>query len=216
MKDLAGMNGWEKTGVEVFWGEIAPCDHVLQIYEDDKQFIDTLEGFVTGGFKAGESVIIIATSEHLKLLNQRLRDGGFDLFSLALQDQYIPLSADETLAKFMINGWPDENLFYHLLTSLLLRARKRERHVRAFGEMVAVLWAQGFTGATVHLEHLWSRFCSSEEFSLFCAYPKSGFTEDANESLAKICGCHSKLIAHLDEASPEILYKNTTAQRLAG
>src|SRR5688500_19228341 len=54
------------------------------------------------------------------------------------------------------------------------------RSVRAFGEMVAVLWANGHNGATVRLEHLWHAFCQSEAFSLFCAYPKTGFTQDAS------------------------------------
>ena len=184
-----------KSEVDVFWGEIAPCDHVLQLYESDTEFIETLQGFVTSGFRAGESVVVIATPEHLRALNQRLRDQDWDLFSLILNDQYIPLAAKEVLSQFMINGWPDENLFHHILSNLLLRARKRDRRVRAFGEMVAVLWSQGFSGATVHLEHLWTRYCQSEEFSLFCAYPKVGFTGDAKESIAHICSCHSKHIA---------------------
>ncbi|MGC1242224.1 MAG: MEDS domain-containing protein [Chryseosolibacter sp.] len=187
-------NGWKKTKKDIFWGEIAPCDHLLQIYEDDKTFITTLEGFVSSGLSAGDSVIVIATAEHLSALNQSLRLQGFDLFSLSLQDQYVPLKAEDVLDQFMINGWPDENLFYHVLTNLLLRARKKDRQVRAFGEMVAVLWGQGLSGATVSLEHLWNKFCESEAFSLLCAYPKSGFTEDARESLLQICGCHSKMI----------------------
>lgn len=208
MDSIVGSKGWKKKNMDVFWGEIAPCDHILQIYEDDKAFLHTLQGFVTSGLDAGESVIIIATDEHLEALNQRLRDKGFDLFSMTLTDQYIPLSAREMLSRFMVNGWPDENLFYHLLTGLLVRARKRERQVRAFGEMVALLWSQGFSGATVRLEHLWNRFCESEAFSLFCAYPKSGFTDDANQSMMKICGCHSKMIANIAQ-SHELMVART-------
>jgi hypothetical protein len=205
MESIAGRESWKRTEMEVFWGEIAPCDHILQIYEDDAEFIETLEGFVTAGFDAGESVVVIATAEHLRALNQRLRIQGYDLFSLSLQDQYIPLPAKETLSQFVINGWPDENLFYHLLTNLLLRARKKDRRVRAFGEMVAVLWSQGYAGATVHLEHLWTQYCQQEHFGLFCAYPKSGFTDDLHESLLRICGCHSKMISNHNEESGGIM-----------
>lgn len=207
MDSVLGTNGWKKKGLNIFWGEIAPCEHILQIYETDGEFITSLEGFVTGGFDTGEAVVVIATPDHLRALNDRLRKKGFDLFSLTLQDQYIPLSAEETLAQFMINGWPDQNLFYHLLTNLLLRARKKDRRVRAFGEMVALLWAKGFSGATVHLEHLWTQYCESEEFSLFCAYPKAGFTEDPVESIEQICGCHSKLISIQENNHEELLIK---------
>jgi hypothetical protein len=36
---------------EVFWGEIAPCDHLVQIYEQEAAFMDSLEGFVGGGIR---------------------------------------------------------------------------------------------------------------------------------------------------------------------
>jgi hypothetical protein len=35
--------------IEAFWGEIAPSEHLVQIYESDSAFTDTLEGFVAGG-----------------------------------------------------------------------------------------------------------------------------------------------------------------------
>jgi hypothetical protein len=216
MKDYVGSLGWEKTRKDIFWGEIAPCEHVLQVYDNDEVFLDTLKSFVSAGLTAGDAVIVIATHEHLKSLNQGLKTEGFDLFALTIQDQFIPLNVEETLSQFMVKGWPDENLFGHMLTNVLLRARKKNRQVRAFGEMVAVLWSQGFSGATVHLEHLWNRFCASEAFSLFCAYPKSGFTTDANESLSKICKCHSKMIGGSGQRGDELLVKNVELpQRMA-
>ena len=48
---------------EVFWGEIAPCDHLLQIYENDTEYLSALSRFVSDGFKKNESVVIIATAE---------------------------------------------------------------------------------------------------------------------------------------------------------
>jgi hypothetical protein len=58
-------------------------------------------------------------------------------------------------------GWPDEDKFNKTLFSILTKARgANNRKIRAFGEMAALLWAQGNTGATVNLEHLWSKFCA--------------------------------------------------------
>src|ERR1043166_3914127 len=143
-----------RGGTEVFWGEIAPCQHLVQIYEDEDVFLETLQGFVSGGLKAGDSVIFIATVAHLNALEERLKADGLDLEAARSQDQYIPLIAEEALAKFMVGDWPDDQLFLKFVSDLLARARGSERQVRAFGEMVAVLWAQGATGATVRLEHL--------------------------------------------------------------
>ena len=40
---------------KVFWGELAPCEHVLQIYDEDAPFMDSLQGFVGEGLARGES-----------------------------------------------------------------------------------------------------------------------------------------------------------------
>src|SRR5690348_17967247 len=42
-------------------GEVSPCEHLVQFYEADAAFTDTLVSFVSGGLAAGESVIVIAT-----------------------------------------------------------------------------------------------------------------------------------------------------------
>ncbi|MGZ4118644.1 MAG: MEDS domain-containing protein, partial [Bacteroidia bacterium] len=97
---------WKNSNIQVFWGEIAPCDHLVQIYENDKYFLDTLEGFAGCGLISGDSVVIIATKTHLRELDQRLRKQGFDLDNLIKENQYIPLDAHEALAQFMVNKWP--------------------------------------------------------------------------------------------------------------
>lgn len=201
-------NSWQTSGMQVFWGEMAPCDHIVQIYEDDRVFLDLLDGFVSDGIKADDCVIVIATAEHLNVLEDRLTRRGYDVFDLKLRDQYIPLNAEETLAKFMVNEWPDEVLFTYLITTLIGRARKMKRQVRAFGEMGALLWAQGHNGATVQLEHLWNGICETEGLCLFCAYPRSGFTQDAHASMLSICGSHSKMITDFGISETEIFFKS--------
>jgi len=179
---------------EVFWGEISPCEHLVQIYQDEGVFLDSLEGFVAGGIIAGDGVVVIATPLHLASLNERLAARGIDIATAVKSDQYLALDAAETLSKFMVMGWPDEDFFRALVTGILQRAKGENRRVRAFGEMVALLWARGNTGATVQLEHLWHRLCQEQSFSLFCAYPKIGFTRDVSASIKEICDAHSRVV----------------------
>lgn len=200
---------WKKSNIQVFWGEIAPCDHVVQIYENDKVFINSLEGYVGSGFLAGDSVIVIATTEHLKLLEDRLKKQGFDISSLTTIDRYIPIEAHEALSTFLINNWPDENLFIEFIVGLINRAQKNNRKVRAFGEMVAILWEKGFNGATVQLENLWNQLHKKDGFSLFCAYPRIGFTQDANDSMETICSSHTKVMDGGSKPSTEVYYRTT-------
>jgi hypothetical protein len=156
--------------------------------------LDSLVGFIGGGLKAGESAIVIATPEHLRVLEERLAASSVDVATARSQDQYITLEAEEALARFMVKQWPDDILFSDFVTDLIERARVKGRRVRAFGEMVALLWARGDEAATIRLEYLWHQICQSQKFSLFCAYPKTGFTEDPSKSIDQICAAHSRII----------------------
>jgi hypothetical protein len=179
---------------EVFWGEISPSEHLVEFYDEDGAFLDTLEGFIGGGLRKGDSAIVIATPAHLESLGRRLRSQGLDVDAACSRDQYIALDAEYTLSQFMRKGWPDDELFGECVRGILDRTRQLGRPVRAFGEMVALLWAQGHSGATVRLEHLWHALCQSEAFSLLCAYPRTGFTQDASASLRDICAAHSRIV----------------------
>lgn len=182
------------SGIEVFWGEIPPCDHLIQIYNDDAVFLDTLEGFAAGGLRSGDAVVVIATTAHVDILEDRLKGRGIDIEAARIRDQYITLDAEETLSKFIVKGWPDEDLFKQLVADVIMRARGNVRRVRAFGEMVAVLWARGQNGATVRLEHLWHQLCQEHRFSVFCAYPNIGFTQSLSESMKEICSTHTRVV----------------------
>jgi len=200
--------GWIKTSDHVFWAEIAPCEHVVQIYENDESFLDLLTAFVSGGVQAGEAVVLIATESHLSALDKKLEDLGHSVSELISTHQYIRLDAQETISKFMVNDWPDENLFNQVVSGVITRAKGNGRKVRAFGEMVAILWAKGQIGATVRLEQLWNKFCETEAFCLFCAYPQSGFTQDARDSLIHICSAHSKIITGGPISKKDVFYKS--------
>ena len=121
------------------------------------------------------------------------------------------MDASAAAAAFMISDWPDETLFESFVSALLARAQTGNRKVRVFGEIVSVLWHQGHTGATVQLETLWHRFQHQNRFCLYCAYPKSGFTQDSNASIEKICNSHSKVIDGDARPSTEVYYINVLA-----
>lgn len=191
---MSQVKEWESTGPGIFWGEVTPCEHLVQIYEDDDVFLDTLAGFAGGGLRTGDGVIIIATGTHLEALASRLSKSGIDLGAAERGDQYLPMDAEQLLGRLVFRGWPDDYIFRQTVTDLLSRAGAGGRRVRAFGEMVAILWARGQNAATVRLEHLWQGICQTEGLSLFCAYPKSGFTQDANTSIQELCALHSRIV----------------------
>ena len=173
---------------------MAPCEHLVHFYEEDDAFVGSLVDFAAAGLRAGESVVIIATPMHRNSLVRRLPAEGVDLAAAMRTDQYIALDAEETLSRFMVDGWPDDDRFHRLVHELLARAGSPGRRVRAFGEMVALLWGRGHNAATVRLEHLWHQLCRSEAFALYCAYPKIGLTQDVTSSFQEICAAHTRVV----------------------
>jgi hypothetical protein len=176
-----------------FWAEMSACEHLVQIYEADDVFMDTLAGFVGGALAQNDGAVVIATPTHRTALDRRLIVAGFDVESAKRQGRFLSIDAEETLARFMVDGWPDEEKFADVVREILVRAGGDGRRVRAFGEMVALMWAKGYCEATVRLERLWHQLCQRESFALFCAYPKSGFTENPAQSIARVCAEHSKV-----------------------
>ena len=185
-----------------FWAEMSASEHILHVYENEALFLDILVDFVSDGLMKGETAIVVATPRHRQRLDALLELRGIDVAAAKSDEKFISLDAEETLEKFMLNPnpgtddkWPDEAAFYKVITDLLKRTRAKERKVRVFGEMVALLWEKGHCAATVRLEHLWHGLCAKESFNLFCAYPKAGFMEDPVDSIARISALHSKSLA---------------------
>jgi MEDS: MEthanogen/methylotroph, DcmR Sensory domain len=180
---------------ETFWSELQPCEHSVQIYGNETLFMDALEGYASAGLRRLESVVIIATAVHLHELEKRLRANWLDLDRARWEDRYVALLAQETLSRFMVGGMPDENRFNAVAGSVVRRARgPAKRAVRAFGEMVALLWAEGNYAGAIALEGLWNRFQALEGFPLFCAYPREAFTGKDSDSMRSVCEAHSRII----------------------
>lgn len=188
------MNSSERQArMKNFWTEISPRDHILHLYDDDAEFLCTLEPFIRDGLRNNESVVVIATNAHLKSLKEWLNRPGTAPDPSA--GRYIPLDAEAMLARFMVDHWPDARLFAEVMSGILSQAVEGGRSVRAFGEMVALLWEKAQFDATLQLEHLWNNLKKVYSFPLFCAYPKSCFAKNNVNSIESICAAHSKMVA---------------------
>jgi len=178
-----------------YWGHLDPREHAVQIYASDTTLLDSLESFIGAGLRAGEAVVVIATAPHLHELEIRLRGGWIDLDRARWEDRYIALLSQETLARFCENGKVDEDRFHQVIGEVLARARgPKRRDVRAYGEMVADLWAEGLSEQALRLENMWTRLQVSEKFPLFCAYPRSLFKMDSQRAINAICGAHNHVV----------------------
>lgn len=176
----------------VFQALSAPYEHFVHLYQDDASLMPLLHRYVGDGLRAGDAAVVIATPDHLASIDRTLVAEGIDLVAARWQGQYLPMDARATLRQFMVSTGPDPVAFEQVMTDVLRRARRNGRRVRAFGEMVALLWADGLQAPTLALEHLWDDFCHRESMGLFCAYPESSFDDTNADALAKIRRAHSR------------------------
>jgi two-component system NtrC family sensor kinase len=177
------------------WSALGTSDHVILVYEAEAHLVEAVSRFVSIGLVAGEAAIVIATLPHREQLEARLRAYGVDLATAYAQGQYIALDAAETLAQFMVDGWPNAQHFVDVVGDIIARTQLRYPHVRVFGEMVALLWAAGCRDATLHLEALWHDLLKTYTCPLLCAYPIGSFVKGEHaQPFLTICAAHSHVI----------------------
>jgi signal transduction histidine kinase len=151
--------------------------HLVQYYEKEGFLFDRVTDFMSDGLRGNDAAILIATRAHRDGVESRLRRKGVDLNELKSGGRYHPLDAQQTLSLFMVDGTPDPQRFVSTIGPVIQTARGGDRRVLAFGEMVALLWAEGNRDAAVRLEELWNDLAQHETFALLCAYPISHFND---------------------------------------
>ena len=182
------------SALSTTWGDFNPHAHAIQFYENDAFLLDSLSGWFGAGLNAGDACVYIGTSPHRANLEKRLKDRGLNLERLHTQGRYVCLDAAETLSQFMVDEWPDEALFLQTIDHVITRP-SQSGNVRAFGEMVALLYIEGNPQAAIRLEEIWNAFIKTHVVSLFCAYPLNSFSTDADASLfMRICAEHMPVL----------------------
>ncbi len=181
------------------WSQHGAHPHGVQFYSQDRFLLERLSEYIGDALRAGDAAVVVATEQHRSGLLRWLTAQGFDMATLLEKGRFLSLDAEQVLATFMLEGWPNGDRFNDvvggMVTNALACAVGMPRRVAIFGEMVALLWADGKAEAAIHLEQLWNDLARTKAFSLFCAYPISSFNrEEDAELLLKVCNEHSTVI----------------------
>lgn len=170
------------------WSELVdrPArEHFVQVYQDVEFLGEAVTRYLRAGLDAGEAAIVIARPEH------RAR--------FAVQGEVLFLDAEETLGRMMANGMPQWPLFYEYIGGLIAQLRQQRPAVRAYGEMVDLLWQRGEREAAIRLEEYWNELGRLQRFSLFCAYYMDPLdSRSYGGALESVCRAHTHLIPARD------------------
>jgi anti-sigma regulatory factor (Ser/Thr protein kinase) len=175
-------------------GGSAPHQHAVDFYDHDGQLAVAVARFVADGLNGGERVVVIATRSHLAALDDVLRERDLDPVRARTDGLLLTLDAADTLDTFMVDGSPDPDRFLAHVGGIVSAAAADGRKVRAFGEMVALLWDEGNVTAALDLESSWNDLAELESFSLLCAYPTTAFDDARLADVRRMCHLHSSVL----------------------
>ncbi|MDB5812515.1 MAG: response regulator [Betaproteobacteria bacterium] len=170
-------------------------DHLVQFYESETFLIDSICGFVSSALGAGHGAIVVATGSHKGSIRRQLRGLGHDIEAAVKRGQYLEMDAATVLAQFMVDREPDRQRFFDVVGGLIKQVAARYPTVQIFGEMVALLWADGDEQAAIRLEQMWNELAKMHAFTLYCAYPINGFSRHCQSgAFLDVCAEHSRVV----------------------
>jgi hypothetical protein len=177
--------------------------HAVQFYGDKDSLFATVACFLGQGFEDGHAAIIIATKDHCAAILDRLKGQSVDVEEAHDSGTLIVLDAQQTLDLFMEGDMPDPIRFEASVGRLiadLLSEHDERLLIRAYGEMVDVLWKQGRSHAAIRLEMLWNRLAQRHGFSLLCGYAMGNFYKETR-GFEDVCRQHTHIVAPSREPS---------------
>ena len=185
-------------------GAVADCPnvppgqaHLVHFYENEEVLASAVARFVGDGLSAGDVVITIASREHTNAIDRHLHAAAVDLDAARASGRLLSLDADETLTRFMRDDEPDPRMFEKVIGGVIADqvAAANGTRVRAYGEMVDILWKRGDQSAALHLEELWNALQGRQPFTLLCAYAMASFYKQP-ATIHNVCATHTQVVRH--------------------
>jgi hypothetical protein len=176
--------------------------HAVRFYDSVESLARMVAGFLAEGLMAKQPALSIATPDHSRAIETALAAKGWDVAALKASGELTLLDAEETLAAFMVDGMPDAAKFEAIASKAIERAcgGRRDCTIRAYGEMVDILWKRNQSVAAIRVEVLWNKLAATRDFSLLCGYAMGNFFKDAQQRM-DVCREHTHLL--MDDERPQ-------------
>ena len=190
-------------------------DHIVQVYQDRAFLAEAVAEYLGTGLERGEACIVVARPEHRAAFERELAKRGIDVGEATGRGQLRFADAQQTLDRFMVGGKPEWDRFRAVVGGAIAELKLQYPAVRAYGEMVDILWQSGERDPAIRLEEFWNELGKLQTYSLFCAYYMDNLDPKAYRGpLECVCKVHTHLIPARDyerfdeavaEASREVL-----------
>jgi MEDS: MEthanogen/methylotroph, DcmR Sensory domain/Histidine kinase-like ATPase domain len=173
---------------------LGPGEHGVRFYEDDAELAAIVGGHIADALDEDAAVVVIATDAHVRAFERELTASGVDVEEARDSGSLILFDAPETLSKLMVDGRIDRSAFQRVIGTVVREAAAAGQPVRAYGEMVDLLWRAGDVGGAIQLETLWNELIEELRFSLLCAYHSEALADPEHEhAVLEVCRLHSSV-----------------------
>jgi hypothetical protein len=181
------LSGWDQLLTHV-----EPHDHLVQFYDKDEQLLVTKVGhYLFEGWRAGEALLVVGGPQRNSEIAEQFSALGIDAAAAVKSGRLVFFDAAEMVARLTVAGPPEWSRFDALVGSAVRDLKARHGALRAYGEMVGILWRHGQHAAAARLEEFWNRLMRDTAISLFCAYPIDVFGREFD-----MAGMEAILCAH--------------------
>ena len=170
-------------------------NHIVQVCQNETSEAEAVTHYIKEGLLNDEAVIVFARPALRQAVISKMDGLGLDVQTFKSQSQIKFFDAEFLLSSFLIEGELEEPAFQEFIGLPIQAAQLKFGKVRAFGEMVNVLWKKGQYDTAMQLEDFWNDLSKKLEFSLLCSYSLDSLYPNAyDDSLELICKCHKHLV----------------------
>ena len=166
----------------------------MKFYDRDAALVEAIAEFVAHGLAVGEPALVVATRITAPRSSARWRREASRRRPSAASRCSTPRRRSRGFAP---GDQPSRGRFEDVVggaVARLLAARGATR-VRAYGEMVDLLWRRGQRAPALELEALWTELTARSQLVLLCAYAMAGFAADADlVAFRDVCGAHTHVL----------------------
>jgi hypothetical protein len=178
--------------------------HAAKFYDTSESLCEIAAQFLADGLHAHQPALSVVTSAHRAGIVAGLRVNRIDVEAAEKTGDLLFLDVAETLATFMVDGTPDAALFLASITGTIeqLCQGRKDRPMRAYGELVDVLWQAGDDAGAIRVELLWNKLAMTHDFALLCGYSMGNFYKDTG--INAIAREHSHIVPPDNKVLPAL------------
>ena len=184
-------------------GPVRRHSHAVHFYKDSQSLAQVAASFLCEGIGKGERVVVVSTPTHLTAIVKAVERHSVDLAQLKKSGKWLAFDARRTLSSLMAGGRIDLTRFKVQFADVVgdWYASDPSLSMRAYGEMVDLLYREGDVAGAMQLEDLWTDLAALHKFPILCGYAVSSFFKEPRGSsrFSDVCRRHSHVIGAIPE-----------------